>query len=151
MTHHAKSVAVMGGDVIGFGRSEEDTMEYYTSASWVVREGKEDEFVAGWRDWIEWTRDNVRGLISARLVRDTREPRHFISLAQWEDASVRAARVRCHPLTGRWGCGTLLCHPDDDSRSDGRRVWPPGHSLAGPSGPRQRSPAPRPSWTSGAR
>lgn len=93
-------------------------MEYYTSASWVVKEGKEDEFVAGWRDWIEWSRDNVLGLISARLVRDTRQPRHFISLAQWEDPRVRDAWWMLPAFAERVGALRALCESFDGGNYD---------------------------------
>jgi heme-degrading monooxygenase HmoA len=55
----------------------------YTHTSWVVKEGREDEFVERWREWADWTRR--QGLASqAMLLRDVDDPRRFISFGPWE-------------------------------------------------------------------
>ena len=56
----------------------------YTSGSWRVKAGREDEFVAAWRDLAEWTLAEVPGAIWATLLRDVEDPRHFISFGPWE-------------------------------------------------------------------
>ncbi len=55
----------------------------YTHTSWVVKEGRESEFVERWRDWADWTRR--QGLASqAMLLRDVDDPQRFISFGPWE-------------------------------------------------------------------
>jgi quinol monooxygenase YgiN len=66
-------------------------MEHYTSGDWQVIEGKEDEFTEGWQSWLEWTRAEAPGLITARLLRDAQDPHHFVSWALWQDAASREA------------------------------------------------------------
>lgn len=65
----------------------------YTSGDWYAKPGREDDFVAAWRDLAEWTLENVRGASWARLLRDREDPRHFVSFGPWEDeAAIEAWR-----------------------------------------------------------
>jgi heme-degrading monooxygenase HmoA len=55
----------------------------YTHTSWVVKEGRERDFVERWREWADWTRR--QGLASqAMLLRDVDDPRRFVSFGPWE-------------------------------------------------------------------
>jgi heme-degrading monooxygenase HmoA len=55
----------------------------YTHTSWIVKEGRESEFVERWNEWADWTRR--QGLASrALLLRDVDDPRHFVSFGPWE-------------------------------------------------------------------
>ena len=59
----------------------------YTHTSWIVKEGRESEFVERWSEWAAWTRR--QGLASqAMLLRDVDDPQRFISFGPWE--SIRA-------------------------------------------------------------
>ena len=60
--------------------------EEFASGNWCVSPGREEEFVARWTEFLEWTRAAAPGLGSARLIRDAEDPRHFISFATWENA-----------------------------------------------------------------
>jgi heme-degrading monooxygenase HmoA len=56
--------------------------ETYTSGLWVVKGGHEQEFVAAWTDFVTWAADQP-GSGTFRLVRDTEDPRRFLSFAPW--------------------------------------------------------------------
>jgi heme-degrading monooxygenase HmoA len=58
--------------------------DQFASGNWVVRQGGESEFVARWTEFLEWTRACAPGLVSAQLIQDSDDPRHFISFASWE-------------------------------------------------------------------
>jgi heme-degrading monooxygenase HmoA len=58
--------------------------QLYTAGDWLVREGKETEFVEAWKELAEWTAGNVSGAGWATLLRDTEEPRRFLSFGPWQ-------------------------------------------------------------------
>jgi heme-degrading monooxygenase HmoA len=58
--------------------------QIYTSGDWLVKEGKEDEFVEAWRELAAWTAGEMPGAGWARLLRDREEPRRFLSLGPWD-------------------------------------------------------------------
>jgi len=62
------------------------TGQAYTSGNWTVREGSEDDFVERWKAFVGWAADNVAGAGSFLLIRDSRDPRRFVSLGAWDDA-----------------------------------------------------------------
>ncbi|MCX5150556.1 antibiotic biosynthesis monooxygenase [Streptomyces sp. NBC_00320] len=63
-----------------------DDGTYWSSASWQVTEGKADEFIARWTDFLNWTNETTDGVLSGRLVRDAGDPHHFLSFGSWRDA-----------------------------------------------------------------
>jgi heme-degrading monooxygenase HmoA len=63
--------------------------EHYASGNWLVTEGKEEEFIGRWRDWISKSTQNTSGFGSARLMQDVADSRHFLSFSDWEDAQSR--------------------------------------------------------------
>jgi heme-degrading monooxygenase HmoA len=63
----------------------------YTYSVWIVRPGREEEFVAAWRELAEWTTANAAGVGPARLLQDERQPTRFISLAPWDSRRAIAA------------------------------------------------------------
>ncbi len=61
----------------------------YTHTNWVVKQGREDDFVERWSEWAEWSRRN--GLAArAMLLRDVDNPERFVSFGPWE--SIQAVR-----------------------------------------------------------
>ncbi len=56
----------------------------YTSGTWMVKEGKEDEFVQAWGELAAWTTDTVDGALWAVLLRDEDQPNKFVSMGPWE-------------------------------------------------------------------
>lgn len=63
----------------------------YTFAVWSVRPGREDDFVAGWRELAEWTAANAPGAGISRLLQDEDQPTRFISVGPWDDKDAIAA------------------------------------------------------------
>jgi quinol monooxygenase YgiN len=57
----------------------------YAFGVWIVKPGREDAFVAGWRELAEWTAANGPGAGVGRLLQDEDQPTRFISIAPWDD------------------------------------------------------------------
>lgn len=59
--------------------------ELYTSAQWVVKTGKEQEFIDAWQAYVAESakKFNVSG---ARLLQDAEISKRFVSFGQWESA-----------------------------------------------------------------
>jgi heme-degrading monooxygenase HmoA len=76
-----------------FGKGSEmpDSFENWASGQWKVMEGKEDEFVARRKAWLEWSSQNIPGMVWATLVRDNQDPRRFVSFSAWKDEASREA------------------------------------------------------------
>ena len=68
-----------------------ESLDLYTHHVWVVRSGREEEFVIRWRDLAEWTVANVPGAGTARLLQDMDHPGRFLSVAPWESAEALAS------------------------------------------------------------
>jgi heme-degrading monooxygenase HmoA len=66
-------------------------LDLYTHGVWVVRSGREEEFVARWRELAEWTAANVPGAGIARLLQDMEHPGRFISVGPWESREAVAS------------------------------------------------------------
>jgi heme-degrading monooxygenase HmoA len=81
----------------------------YSSGDWHVRAGSEDEFIARWREFLEWTRESVPGFVSARLVRDVAESGHFVSLGEWDSADAVDAWMTLPEFATKYGACTELC------------------------------------------
>ncbi|MGP3949147.1 antibiotic biosynthesis monooxygenase family protein [Streptomyces sp. 7N604] len=59
--------------------------KHWASGNWRVAEGKADEFVDRWTEFLTWTREANPGFVRARLIRDANDPSHFVSFAAWRD------------------------------------------------------------------
>lgn len=67
-------------------------MTTYSVSVWVVRPGREDEFIAQWRELAAITsRAMVGRKEQSRLLRDHDRPNRFVSLAVWDGAAVLRA------------------------------------------------------------
>jgi heme-degrading monooxygenase HmoA len=67
----------------------------YTSGDWTVKAGSEETFVGRWTEFVTWSKQNASGAGSFTLLRDAKEPQHFVSFGSWrDDASVQAWRER---------------------------------------------------------
>ena len=55
----------------------------YTSATWVVKQGKESEFVAAWTHFADWTSRTMEGAGTGHLLQEVDQPRHFLSFGPW--------------------------------------------------------------------
>ena len=57
--------------------------EHFSHTTWIVKPGREDEFVERWRAFAAWSA--AEGLAArATLLRDVDEPTRFISFGPWE-------------------------------------------------------------------
>lgn len=58
-------------------------MAVYTAGIWTVKLGREDDFVALWRELADWS---ARAFPDARgtLLRDRERPNRFLSFGPWE-------------------------------------------------------------------
>ena len=57
-------------------------MKPYTHTTWIVKEGREDEFLRLWQQLADWTvTENFAQ--SAMLLRDVERPNVFVSLGPW--------------------------------------------------------------------
>jgi heme-degrading monooxygenase HmoA len=83
--------------------------EQYASGDWTVKPGSEGEFVARWRDWIGKTTSGLAGFGSARLLRSTDDPRHFVSFSDWDDSSTRDAWKTSPDFAGGFSACRELC------------------------------------------
>ena len=63
----------------------------YTYGVWIVKPGREEHFVAGWRELAEWTVANAPGAGIGRLFQDEDQPGRFISIGAWDDRDAIAA------------------------------------------------------------
>lgn len=55
----------------------------YTLGIWIVKAGKEDEFIEAWRNFAEWTKSSFAGASSVVLLRDRNDSRRFVSVGPW--------------------------------------------------------------------
>ena len=58
--------------------------ELFTCGRWQVAAGKEDEFVAAWRELADWTSTTISGAGWAKLLRDRETPNVFLSIGRWD-------------------------------------------------------------------
>jgi heme-degrading monooxygenase HmoA len=68
----------------------------YTHGRWVVKPGKEHEFVEAWRAMADWAMLEVPGALGATLLRDHEQPNVFISFGPWHNREA-AAEFRAAP------------------------------------------------------
>jgi heme-degrading monooxygenase HmoA len=71
------------------------TGQPYTSGTWLVQPGREDEFIARWIAFTSWSRENAPGAETFLLLRNAAAPDRFISFGAWDgDASIAAWKMR---------------------------------------------------------
>ena len=63
----------------------------YTAGSWLVKTGREDEFVAAWTEFTTRSLEQMPGAESFVLIRHREEPRRFLSFGAWSDDDAVAA------------------------------------------------------------
>ena len=57
----------------------------YTSGIWTVKPGREEDFVARWRELAEWASVEFPGAERPTLLRDMDQPHRFVSFGAWQD------------------------------------------------------------------
>jgi heme-degrading monooxygenase HmoA len=81
----------------------------YTAGNWHVRAGEEDAFVAAWTSFTEWSLANAQGAESFVLIRDSNDPRHFLSFGAWADHDSVNAWRSSEEFRERLGRCRALC------------------------------------------
>ncbi len=56
----------------------------HASGRWLVNPGSEDEFIERWTTFTQWSLDNAPGTEFFVLLRDTADPRRFLSIGGFE-------------------------------------------------------------------
>ena len=49
----------------------------YAIAVWMIKPGREEEFLSAWKDFATWTSESGAGALEGTLVQDVQEPRRF--------------------------------------------------------------------------
>lgn len=62
--------------------------QHYTSGSWLVREGQEEEFVRRWKEFAMQSAKTALGSGDFYLLQEKSNPRHFLSFGSWESQEV---------------------------------------------------------------
>lgn len=60
--------------------------QLFTAGIWLVKEGKEAEFIAEWSRFADWTSKSHLGAGTAHLLQDAADARRFLSFGPWESA-----------------------------------------------------------------
>jgi quinol monooxygenase YgiN len=63
------------------------TTSVWTHGIWIVKPGREDEFVLAWTEMAEWTRSRMPEA-HGTLLRDREEPNRFHSFGPWSSEDV---------------------------------------------------------------
>jgi heme-degrading monooxygenase HmoA len=83
----------------------------FTSGNWVVKAGREDEFVARWTEFVQWSIDTMGAGVSDApiLIRETASPNHFVSFGGWKDTETVQSWRRSVAFPERLGRCRELC------------------------------------------
>ena len=112
-------------------------VQNYASGDWRVRSGAETDFIARWSEFLQWTRAEVPGFLSATLIRDAEEPAHFVSFAEWDSLDALLAWRRLPEFAARMGAcqassAAAQAGPSCSAvRARSQAWWPsvPNHSV----------------------
>jgi len=86
-----------------------DAVTTWASGDWSVKPGNEEEFVGRWRDWLQWSRDNIAGFRSATLIRDAQDASHFVSFSDWADVESRESWKNSEGFREKFASCKELC------------------------------------------
>jgi heme-degrading monooxygenase HmoA len=78
--------------------------QVYSVGLWTVKPGREDEFVAAWSEFAEWTRREISPTAVGTLLRDRETANRFVSFGPWESEEQMEA-WRAHPGFGEQVAG----------------------------------------------
>jgi heme-degrading monooxygenase HmoA len=65
--------------------------QLYTSGTWTVLPGREEEFVAAWSEMANWTSAEIPGCGWVTLLQHHETPNVFLSFGPWETAEAISA------------------------------------------------------------
>jgi quinol monooxygenase YgiN len=83
--------------------------EHYASGVWQVKEGKDEEFVERWKEFLQWSRANHPSMVVANLLRDRGTTGHYLSFSEWSDAASRDAWKQDPGFKTHIGACVALC------------------------------------------
>jgi len=92
--------------------------KHYASGTWQVTEGKEEEFVQRWTEFLTWSRRTNPGLTVAHLMRDDEQPGHYLSISEWTDEAARAAWREAPEFRELYGACVALCETSRGAHYD---------------------------------
>lgn len=87
----------------------EQSGRYWASGDWRVTDGRADEFIARWTDFLTWTKEDNDGFETARLIRDLDDPQHFVSFSSWRDPASMGAWKSRPEFAAHYGSCRALC------------------------------------------
>ena len=73
----------------------------YTYADWLIREGREDEFVRTWSEFVDWSTTDTDAALGGMLLQDSSDRRRFISIGPWKTADAAYEWFRKPELEAR--------------------------------------------------
>ena len=59
--------------------------QHFTSGEWLVKPGKESEFIAVWDSFAKWTGQSQVGAGTGHLLQDSTNSRSFLSFGPWDN------------------------------------------------------------------
>ncbi|MGI8827333.1 MAG: antibiotic biosynthesis monooxygenase family protein [Chloroflexota bacterium] len=71
-------------------------MSVYSLGIWIVKPGREGDFVEAWREMADWTTREMTGGEKGTLLRDREQPNRFVSFGPWDSVEAITA-WRAHP------------------------------------------------------
>jgi heme-degrading monooxygenase HmoA len=82
---------------------------FWASGHWQVKEGKAEEFIQQWKEWLSRSSENVPGFHHARLLRSLASPQQFTSISEWETAAARDAWKTSPAFREGFAASRALC------------------------------------------
>ena len=83
--------------------------DHYASGTWQVTEGRDQEFINRWTEFLQWSRANYPSIVVANLIRDRRVPGHYVSFAEWTDEASRDAWKQNPEFATHFDACVALC------------------------------------------
>jgi heme-degrading monooxygenase HmoA len=82
---------------------------FWASGHWQVKEGKADEFIEQWNQWLSRSSENVAGFHHARLLRALNSAQQFTSISEWDTAEARDAWKTSPAFREGFAASKALC------------------------------------------
>ena len=82
---------------------------FWASGHWRVKEGKAEEFIQQWKEWLTGRSENISGFRHARLLRSPMNPHQFTSISEWTDAASRDAWKASPGFQEGFAASKVLC------------------------------------------
>jgi heme-degrading monooxygenase HmoA len=83
--------------------------EHFASGVWHVKQGNDDEFVARWTEFLEWSKASYPSMVVANLLRDRGTAGRYISYSEWSDEASRNEWKQAPEFKARMGACVALC------------------------------------------